>query len=96
MEKAEDLKPTEGKGIRKIMDDTLDQFKHSRGAKSDTDLKADDLKLLADEFQELVLKHLGKPFPDDPMAQLWGGIAAVFQELERQKGGLLPPHRRYP
>ena len=27
MEKAEGLEPAEGKGIRKIMDDTLDQFK---------------------------------------------------------------------
>jgi pyruvate,orthophosphate dikinase len=85
MEKAEGLEPAGGKGIRKVMDDTLDQFKHSRGAKSDTDLKADDLKLLAEEFKRLVEKHLGKPFPDDPMAQLWGGIAAVFKSWNGKK-----------
>ena len=85
MEKAEGMEPVEGKGIRKIMDETLDQFKHSRGAKSDTELKADDLKLLAEDFKKLVLKHLGKPFPDDPMAQLWGGIAAVFKSWNGKK-----------
>jgi pyruvate,orthophosphate dikinase len=85
MEKAEGLDPADGKGIRKIMDETLDQFKHARGCASDTDLKAEDLQLLADEFKKLVLKHLNKPFPDDPMAQLWGGIAAVFKSWNGKK-----------
>ncbi len=85
MEKAEGIEPAEGKGIRKIMDDALDQFKKTRGAKSDTELKADDLKLLAEEFKKLVQKHLGTAFPDDPMAQLWGGIAAVFKSWNGKK-----------
>ena len=85
MEKAEGLEPAQGKGIRKIMDETLDQFKHARGCKSDTDLKSEDLQLLADEFKKLVLQHLGKAFPDDPMAQLWGGIAAVFKSWNGKK-----------
>jgi len=85
MEKAEGLEPAEGKGIRKIMDETLDAFKHSRGAKSDTDLSAEDLKALAEGFKQLVEKHLRKPFPDDHMAQLWGGIAAVFKSWNGRK-----------
>ena len=85
MEKAEGLEPAEGKGIRKIMDEMLDQFKHERGCASDTDLKADDLQLLAEEFKKLVKRHLGKAFPDDPMAQLWGGIAAVFKSWNGKK-----------
>ena len=85
MEKAEGLEPALGKGIRKIMDEKLDEFKHARGCKSDTDLKAEDLQLLADEFKALVKKHLGKAFPDDPMAQLWGGIAAVFKSWNGKK-----------
>jgi len=85
MEKAEGLEPAEGKGIRKIMDEKLDAFKHGRGAKSDTDLSADDLRKLAGEFKGLVEKHLRKPFPDDPMAQLWGGIAAVFKSWNGKK-----------
>ncbi len=85
MEKAEGLDPAEGKGIRKIMDETLDQFKHDRNCASDTDLKSEDLQLLAEEFKKLVKKHLGKAFPDDPMAQLWGGIAAVFKSWNGKK-----------
>ena len=85
MEKAEGLEPPMGKGIRKILDEKLDKTKHEKGCKSDTDLTADDLKTLAGEFKALVEKHLGKPFPDDPMAQLWGGIAAVFKSWNGKK-----------
>jgi pyruvate,orthophosphate dikinase len=70
MEKAEGLEPAMGKGIRKILDEKLDEVKHAKGCKSDTDLGADDLKALAEAFKELVQKNLGKPFPDDPMAQM--------------------------
>ncbi len=85
MEKAEGLEPAQGKGIRKIMDETLDAFKHQRGYRSDTDLTAEDLKALAEEFKKLVRQHLGKDFPDDPMDQLWGGIAAVFKSWNGKK-----------
>jgi pyruvate,orthophosphate dikinase len=85
MEKAEGLEPAEGKGIRKIMDEKLDGFKKTRGAGSDTDLTAEDLQKLADEFKALVAQHLHKPFPDDPMAQLRGGIAAVFKSWNGKK-----------
>ena len=85
MEKAEGLDPAMGKGIRKILDEKLDEVKHAKGCKSDTDLTADDLQSLAGAFKELVEKHLGKPFPDDPMAQLWGGIAAVFKSWNGKK-----------
>jgi pyruvate,orthophosphate dikinase len=85
MEKAEGLEPALGKGIRKILDEKLDDMKRMKGCKSDTDLSADDLKTLSGEFKALVEKHIGKPFPDDPMAQLWGGIAAVFKSWNGKK-----------
>ena len=85
MEKAEGLEPAGGKGIRKLMDDTLDHYKHARGCKSDTDLGADDLEKLAGEFKALVKQHIGRDFPDDPMQQLWGGIAAVFKSWNGKK-----------
>jgi pyruvate,orthophosphate dikinase len=85
MEKAEGLEPADNKGIRKILDDRLDQAKHSRGYSSDTQLTADELKALSESFKELVKKHLGKSFPDDPMEQLWGGIAAVFKSWNGKK-----------
>ncbi len=79
MEKAEDLEPAEGKGIRKILDEMLDQFKHKKGTKSDTDLTAQDLKSLAGDFKKTIKRVLKKNFPDDPWEQLWGGIGAVFK-----------------
>ena len=85
MEKAEGLEPAQGKGVRKIMEETLDQYKHARGCKSDTDLSAEDLQALAADFKKLVQQHLGKAFPDDPMAQMWGGIAAVFKSWNGKK-----------
>jgi pyruvate,orthophosphate dikinase len=85
MEKAEGLEPALGKGIRKILDEKLDEVKHQYGCKSDTDLSAEQLQALAEDFKALVLKHLGKPFPDDPMAQVWGGIAAVFKSWNGKK-----------
>ena len=85
MEKAEGLEPALGKGIRKILDEKLDKVKRAKDCKSDTDLDADDLQALAEAFKELVRKHLGKPFPDDPIEQLWGAISAVFKSWNGKK-----------
>jgi pyruvate,orthophosphate dikinase len=79
MEKAEDIEPADGKGIRKILDEMLDHLKHAKGYKSDTDLSAEDLKKVCGEFKAKVQEVLGKPFPDEPMDQLWGAIGAVFK-----------------
>lgn len=85
MEKAEGLEPAEGKGIRKILDEKLEAAKKANGCKSDTDLKADVLKKLCEEFKATVKKVLKKDFPDDPMKQLWGGIGAVFKSWNGKK-----------
>ena len=84
MEKAEGLE-TDGKGIRKQLDDMLDEYKHAKGFKSDTDLSADDLKHLAEEFKKRVKSALGKEFPDDAKEQLIGGIMAVFKSWNGKK-----------
>jgi pyruvate, orthophosphate dikinase len=79
MEKAAGIEAKDGKGIRKVLDECLDTYKRSKGYKIDTDLTVDDLKILVAEFKAIVLKVLGKKFPDDPKEQLWGGVGAVFQ-----------------
>jgi pyruvate,orthophosphate dikinase len=78
MEKAEGIEPKGGKGIRKQLDERLEEVKTAKGYKIDTELTADDLKTLVAEFKKIVKDVLGKPFPEDPKAQLWGGIGAVF------------------
>ena len=78
MEKAAGIEPKGGKGIRKVLDERLDQVKRQRGYRSDTDISADELKALVHEFKQIVKDVLGKPFPEKPEDQLWGGIGAVF------------------
>jgi pyruvate,orthophosphate dikinase len=78
MEKAEGREPARGKGIRKLMDEMLEEVKHSKGYKLDTELTVEDLKSLVVRFKELVKSEMGKPFPEKPEDQLWGGIGGVF------------------
>lgn len=85
MEKAEGVEPTDGKGIRKLLDDILDEYKNSKGYKDDTQLTAEDLQHLAEEFKKQVKKSLGKEFPDDAKEQLLGGIKAVFKSWNGKK-----------
>ena len=79
MEKAAGIEPAEGKGVRQQLEKELHNIKESRGAKLDTDLTADDLKELIEIYKAKVKEVLGKPFPEDPMEQLWGAVSAVFQ-----------------
>ena len=85
MEKAEDREPAEGKGIRKILDEMLDNFKEERGYKSDTDITAEELQALAESFKATIKNVLGTEFPDDAQLQLEGGIKAVFKSWNGKK-----------
>ncbi|HPP11680.1 MAG TPA: pyruvate, phosphate dikinase [bacterium] len=78
MEKAAGIEPRDGKGIRKILDERLEEVKKSHGYTSDTQLTVEDLKGLIREFKNLVAQTLGRNFPDEPQEQLWGAIGAVF------------------
>ena len=79
MEKAEGIEPADNEGIRHLLEQEMDRMKQSRGARTDLDLSAEDLRELAEIFKAKVLAVLGRPFPDDAEEQLWGGIGAVFQ-----------------
>ena len=85
MEKAEDREPAEGKGIRKILDEMLDNFKEERGYKSDTEITAEELQTLAESFKATIKNVLGTEFPDDAQLQLEGGIRAVFKSWNGKK-----------
>ena len=85
MEKAEDREPAEGKGIRKILDEMLDNFKEEKGYKSDTEITAEELQTLAENFKATIKNVLGTEFPDDAQLQLEGGIRAVFKSWNGKK-----------
>jgi len=79
MEKAAGIEPAEGKGVRQQLEAELHKIKVLRGVTSDTELTADDLKELIEIYKVKVKEVLGKPFPENPIDQLWGAISAVFQ-----------------
>lgn len=79
MEKAAGIETAEGKGIRQQLEAELHKMKTARNVKDDTELNENDLKELIEIYKAKVFEVLGKPFPEDPIEQLWGAIAAVFQ-----------------
>ncbi len=63
----------------------LELLKESCGVELDTDLSADDLKELVKCYGRLIEEHRGEPFPQDPRAQLWGAVHAVFGSWKNQR-----------
>ena len=72
-----DLKPT-GKTEIDPFEKIMEELKHEKGKHHDTDLDVNDLKELVKRFKKAVKEKKGKEFPDDPMEQVWGAVAAVF------------------
>ena len=66
-------------------EEILDEHKERSGHTLDTDLEADDWEQVVGLFKARVEKEIGKPFPQDPHAQLWGAIGAVFGSWMNQR-----------
>lgn len=65
-----------------LFENSLEEFKESKGYALDTDLQAADWQLIAATFKSIAEEKLGKPFPQDVYEQLWGAINAVFGSWE--------------
>jgi pyruvate,orthophosphate dikinase len=63
----------------KEFDQILNRMKEKVGAIYDTDLDADSLKNICEQYLRLVKKWTGTSFPEDPMVQLKLAIEAVFK-----------------
>ena len=61
-----------------FFEEILDDAKASLDLDVDTDLTADDWRGVIDQYKAKVEEELGEPFPQEPEAQLWGAISAVF------------------
>jgi pyruvate,orthophosphate dikinase len=59
-------------------EEIIEDVKLDRGVAEDTALTADDWRDVAMGFKTVVADATGEPFPQDPRAQLWGAIGAVF------------------
>jgi pyruvate, orthophosphate dikinase len=66
-------------------EEILDDHKDRNGYTLDTDLNADDLEVLVARYRKRVEEERGEPFPQDPKAQLWGAIGAVFGSWMNQR-----------
>ncbi len=62
-----------------LLEVTLEDLKSDKGAREDTDLSVEDLKVLVGKFKSLIKSTTGQIFPTDPWDQLWGAVSSVFQ-----------------
>ena len=63
-------------------------FDHSG---QDCELLAEDLEKLVKSYKTVVQLELGEEFPEDPKAQLWGAIGAVFNSWMNQRAKTYRP-----
>ncbi|MGG7210552.1 pyruvate, phosphate dikinase [Clostridium baratii] len=67
-------------GIEKrLFENKIDEIKEARGVEFDTELTADDLKELVDQYKVIYKKEKGEDFPQDPKTQLIEAVTAVFR-----------------
>jgi pyruvate,orthophosphate dikinase len=79
MEKAEQIEPEDGLGIRLHLEMMMNNLKNDKGYENDTDISVEDLKALCERFKKRIKTYLHQAFPDDPREQLMGSIGAVFK-----------------
>jgi pyruvate,orthophosphate dikinase len=60
-------------------DELLDEAKAADGVADDARITAGTLERLCRQYQDIVRRATGEPFPQDPSLQLRGAIEAVFQ-----------------
>jgi pyruvate, orthophosphate dikinase len=61
-----------------MFEEILDDHKDALGVTIDTALSAEDWEKVVDAYKAAVQSELNQPFPQDPQAQLWGAVGAVF------------------
>jgi len=67
------------KGSRSPFEPLLAAKKKAKKVERDIDLPAEDMKALVGEYKAALKKLLPAGFPEEPQAQLWGAIEAVWR-----------------
>ena len=57
----------------------------------DCELLPEDLEKLVKSYKAVVQLELGEEFPEDPKAQLWGAVGAVFNSWMNQRAKTYRP-----
>ena len=73
---------------KKYFEELIDKMKESRGVTQDTELTADDLKELAEQFKAEYKEKIGADFPTDPKEQLMGAVKAVFRSWDNPRANV--------
>ncbi len=68
-----------------LFEEALEIAKEDKGFYADTEMDADDWKVLVAEYKSIVEQERGQPFPLDVHEQLWGAIAAVFDSWDADR-----------
>jgi pyruvate,orthophosphate dikinase len=66
-------------------EDALDAHKRRQRVRMDHELNPEALAALTQEFKEIVRRHAGQEFPQDPYDQLRGSINAVFDSWNNRR-----------
>ena len=70
---------------KKYFEELIDEMKKERGVTLDTELTANDLKKLAEQFKAEYKAKIGEEFPQDPREQLMGAVRAVFRSWDNPR-----------
>lgn len=65
-----------------LFEDVIDSYKRGLDLKEDTQIDADGWQEIIRQYKTVVEDEIGTPFPQDPKAQLWGAISAVFESWD--------------
>lgn len=68
-----------------LFEDALEIAKEDNGFYADVEMQAEHWQALVKEYEAIVQRALGKPFPQDPTEQLWGAIRAVFDSWDSDR-----------
>jgi pyruvate, orthophosphate dikinase len=74
----------------------IEAAKQAKGATSDTQLDAEDLKKLTATYKDLVVEHAGREFPQDPREQMDLAVLAVFGSWNSDRAVLYRRQERIP
>ena len=73
-------------GLNKAkFEEIIDEMKAAKGVKEDTQLDADDMKLMVKRFKKFYEESLEEEFPSDPKEQLYRAVEAVFRSWNNQR-----------
>jgi len=69
----------------RLFEEALSAAKQVRGVTVDTDLSADELRLLVETYKQIYTESLGRGFPQDARTQLRAAVEAVFHSWQNPR-----------